>query len=160
MNIDQKLEAATIEARQHGVQRLIAAALFVCAERALVLRRLATDSDLPGVWELPGGRVEPSESVVEGLRREIDEETGLTLAAEPKLSGWFDYRNSQGSLSRQFNFLVELPHEVTPTRHPEHDAYQWVDAAQVRRLNCTTETRRSILEVLNARDRSTSFRTL
>lgn len=28
-------------------------------------------------WDLPGGRLEPSESIVEGLRREIKEETNL-----------------------------------------------------------------------------------
>jgi 8-oxo-dGTP diphosphatase len=151
MSLDRKLEAALLEARQLGVERFIAAAIFVCTDRALVLRRLTTETDLPGLWELPGGGVEPGESVLEGLRREIDEETGIVFEAMPHLSSWFDYRNSKGTRSRQFNFLIELPHEISPARHPEHDAYQWIDAAQVQTLNCSPETRRSILEILTTK---------
>lgn len=33
-------------------------------------------------WELPGGQVECGESVLEGLVREVDEETGLAIAVE------------------------------------------------------------------------------
>ncbi|MDB9249344.1 NUDIX domain-containing protein [Halorubrum ezzemoulense] len=42
--------------------------------RNLVLQR-ATD----GEWELPGGRLAPREPVCRGLRREITEETGISV---------------------------------------------------------------------------------
>src|ERR1700721_2907530 len=32
-----------------------------------------------GLWSLPGGRVEPGETDAEGLVREMEEETGLTV---------------------------------------------------------------------------------
>jgi len=51
---------------------------------------LVRHSYTPG-WYLPGGGVEPGESVYEALVREIGEETGAELSAPPQLFGL--YRN-------------------------------------------------------------------
>ncbi|MFN5837866.1 MAG: NUDIX domain-containing protein [Pseudanabaena sp.] len=50
--------------------------LFVDSGEVLLIHQMT----LPEVdcWDLPGGGLEPQEPVLDGLRREIEEETGIT----------------------------------------------------------------------------------
>jgi len=38
-----------------------------------------------GIWDIPGGRIDPGTKLIDNLRREIIEETQLILEDEPKL---------------------------------------------------------------------------
>ena len=64
---------------------LVAAALLRREGRLLLVEEMGPNDPGP-TWMLPGGVVEAGESVVEGLRRELREETGLELAGEPRLA--------------------------------------------------------------------------
>jgi ADP-ribose pyrophosphatase YjhB (NUDIX family) len=55
--------------------RVSVSALIIENERILLAHRRAIDW-----WNLPGGAVDAGETVAEGLRREVREETGLEIA--------------------------------------------------------------------------------
>jgi len=57
---------------------LVAIALIRRHDRWLVQRRREGDH-LAGVWEFPGGKVEPGEAVETALYREVAEEVGVAL---------------------------------------------------------------------------------
>lgn len=63
--------------------RLIHVAVAVIrdpAGRVLCSQRLP-HQHLAGLWEFPGGKLEPGETLADGLRREIDEELGIRAGA-------------------------------------------------------------------------------
>ena len=56
----------------------------------LILRKdgkilVVKDRWKPNIWSLPGGGVEDKESIEEGLRREIQEETGVSIQSTSKI---------------------------------------------------------------------------
>ena len=65
---------------------VVAAVLRDARGRVLLARRTA-GRDLAGAWEFPGGKVEPGETALQALGRELDEELGIrVLAAQPLIS--------------------------------------------------------------------------
>jgi mutator protein MutT len=52
--------------------------------KLLIDRRLPTGT-LPGVWEFPGGKLEPGESAQDCIAREIFEELGLKVSVGEEL---------------------------------------------------------------------------
>ena len=66
------------------------AAAIIDGDRVLAIRRRDN-----GKWEPPGGTLEPNETVLEGLHREVLEETGVAIGAA-ELSGI--YKNMTRSI--------------------------------------------------------------
>jgi len=65
----------------------VVAAILTDAHGRILLTRRTEGRDLAGLWEFPGGKVEPGESVEHALRRELHEELGIDLGAiEPLIA--------------------------------------------------------------------------
>ncbi len=62
------------------VVHVAVAVIHDAAGRVLIAQRLP-HQHLAGLWEFPGGKLEPGETLAEGLRREIGEELGIRVAA-------------------------------------------------------------------------------
>jgi len=80
------VQTLTDRDRADGVQQQVVGAVIAHAGQILILRRNAEDF-LGGTWELPSGKVDPNEDLFAALRREVAEETGLTIARSPTTSG-------------------------------------------------------------------------
>ncbi|GAA1261782.1 NUDIX hydrolase [Kitasatospora nipponensis] len=112
------------EAEAAGISGFVAAAVINHDGRVLLVRR-NPDDYMGGLWEIPSGTVEAGETILDALHRETAEETGLTIDQVSGYIGHFDYTNSRGGTTRQFNFAV-ITEKTEPVVLTEHDAHQWV----------------------------------
>ena len=60
----------------------VVAAALIDARGRVLLQRRAAGRAMAGLWEFPGGKVEPGESAEAALVRELAEELGIEVAAE------------------------------------------------------------------------------
>ncbi len=64
--------------------KLVGVAIIWDGPRILIDRRLPTGS-LGGLWEFPGGKVEPGESIAACIAREVQEELALVVEVGDRL---------------------------------------------------------------------------
>lgn len=91
--------------------------------KVLVLKRAPSMRYKPGTWDLPGGHLVIGESFEECLAREVEEETGLTIAT-PRLLG---IHNSVGLyLQAIFACAIAGRADDIRLRPYEHVEARWV----------------------------------
>ena len=85
----------------------------------LLTRRVPTLRAHGGQWALPGGRIDEGESAEDAVRREMEEEVGLSLDAGPVLGCLDDYGTRSGFIitpvvvwAPRVDRLVPNPDEV------------------------------------------------
>ncbi len=99
------------------------AVLFTVSDDVLLVRR-ASD----GGWELPGGRLNAGEDTLEGLRREIDEETNLNPEIDrPVHTTAWENDDDNGRFATYYRGYVEA---CAVELSPEHTGHRWADPAR------------------------------
>lgn len=102
--------------------------------KVLLLKR--NDPFHQGEWEIPYGRLDQHEEILEGLSRELWEETGITTFSVIKVVRlWHIYRGEKSAETEVFGttFHIQVA-SPTITLSDEHSEYQWVDPASALEL--------------------------
>lgn len=107
-------------------QALVASCVMLLddQERMLLLRYGPGQEEASGTWWLPGGMVDEGENPWPAARREMGEETGITLGSEPCLIG-IDHRVNvlgTGPVVDYF-FAARLAAGQQIRLSPEHDRH-------------------------------------
>lgn len=138
--LDQLNEKVTFD----KIQKKVVGAIICRDDQVLLLERRGDDF-MGGLVELPSGTVEQDEGLIEALKREAEEETGLEVGAVSEFVNTFDYTSGSGRNTRQFNFLVEASGEIS-VDDSEHVGFEWVDprSDRFKQLNVSEKTAASV----------------
>jgi 8-oxo-dGTP diphosphatase len=99
----------------------------IVRDRSLLAQQRAYPADAAGLWELPGGRVEPEESDVDAVVRECQEELGVEVTVGAAVGP--DVALPKGKLLRIYRATLTDP-AATPHPH-DHAALRWLKAGQL-----------------------------
>lgn len=104
--------------------------------RCLLLKRAASSRHWPGAWEWPGGKADPGEDFMTALRREVGEETGLTI--EP--TGLAGSAECELESIRIVLLCMEARLAGGAFRlSDEHEDHRWVELADLPRMDLSAQ---------------------
>ena len=119
-------------------QRIAAYGVCVNDQGRLLLARAAPSLSLRGRWFLPGGGVDHGEHPTDALRREFEEESGLTVELGPLLDVLSDVRVLPDGTNLHTVRLIYTVASWSGTLRAEQagttDAVRWVDKDELATL--------------------------
>ncbi len=111
---------------QYHNSKPCAGALIVKDNRVLLVKRAVEPCQ--GCWDIPGGFLEPGEHPLDGMLREVKEETGLDVRVIGLLGVYMDRYKFDGEDFFTLNhYYVVEPIGGTLRAADDVDAYEWFD---------------------------------
>lgn len=104
-------------------------------EKFLLLKR--ADGDFcAGIYEMPGGSVDQGEILEDGCKRELFEETGISIDTKDLISlGIFYFHNIEtGKHKTKFAFSITLKNTPVITLSADHSEYSFMSLADIEKL--------------------------
>lgn len=97
----------------------------------LLKRNSLTYANVRGEWDIVGGRIDPGTPLMDNLRREVTEETQLSILSEPKLL------DAQDIIPNAEKHVVRLSYTGHTEGEPvldinENTEYAWVTMEQLK----------------------------
>ncbi|HET7172895.1 MAG TPA: NUDIX domain-containing protein [Nocardioidaceae bacterium] len=112
----------------------VGAVIRDAAGRLLMVRRGHPPSE--GSWSIPGGRVEPGESLEHAVRREVTEETGLAVEVG-RVAGRADIPGAGSSTYDVTDFFCTAANGAEVTAGDDAAEVRWVTRAEIDALQCS-----------------------
>lgn len=126
---------------EHGIgtaPTIVAAGLITGPDGRLLITRRTRPEQLAGLWEFPGGKVEPGEGTTEALVREIDEELDLPIDVGTALRPPPGIATAQGFWPISDRLQMITLFATAPTTavrlSPAHDRHRWCTSEELAAL--------------------------
>lgn len=149
--INPRLLAKLLDDCQNdGIQKIVAGAVIIFKNNQILLLERAAGEFKAGLIELPSGGVNDSETIIEGLIREVKEETNLDVLNVTDYLGFFDYLSSTGRKTRQLNFSVITEPGEIQINPIEHASYIMLEPTNhnLQNLNISEQTKMVVKKII------------
>lgn len=126
-NLNVQSEIPMTEARAPIPHKQIGVAVIWNDQQQILIDRRRQEGLLGGLWEFPGGKIEPQETVEDCIRREIKEELGIEVSVGEKLIT-VEHAYSHFKVTLNVHHCRHLSGQPQPL---ECDEVRWIDLAEI-----------------------------
>ncbi|PSN20509.1 A/G-specific adenine glycosylase [filamentous cyanobacterium CCP5] len=126
-NLNVQSEIPMSEPRGPLPHKQIGVAVIWNEQGQILIDRRRQEGLLGGLWEFPGGKIEPQETVEACICREIKEELGIDIAVEERLIA-VDHAYSHFKVTLNVHHCRHLSGEPQPL---ECDEVRWIELAEI-----------------------------
>jgi len=114
----------------------VKAILIDSKNNVLLIKRSKKYVNMVDFWDIPGGRINFGEEPVDGLSREIKEETGLELdEVKDIVDASTIFKDEEKHIVR-ITYLATVKETATSISH-EHTDFQWININEIKDLKDT-----------------------
>ncbi len=113
-------------------------------EFLVLLRSRIKYGNFGDMWDIPGGRIIPGTDLIENLRREIKEETGLNYTGIPVLVAAQDVLRHKDKHVVRLTYIGEL--DGVPVLDDENTEYKWLTLPEMKKMNDLDQYVRELLK--------------
>ena len=106
-------------------------ALIEYGGKFLFIERPHSENEYKGMWVFPGGRVHADEDIVQGLRRELVEETGVSGHDEICMLSSYRFTRTDGSSTQGIVFLVRTNSEEVVLDPDSASGHAWITPEEI-----------------------------
>lgn len=115
--------------------KIIQKAIVLCRGKFLLIQRSIEDTS-GGLWDFPGGNLKFLESLEKGIKREIKEETGLSITNLKKISVHEFIRAKKKKHFILFLYVCNS-NSLNVRLSKEHAAFVWIDKSNLKKYKIT-----------------------
>lgn len=109
--------------------------------KILLVQRPPDDAFDPNLWELPGGKLEYGEDLIESLKREVEEEVDLQVKVRYPAKTWHFYKKPYWVTG--VTFICDYIGGSVKLS-PEHQDYEWIDPKDYQGYQLSTTVKEQI----------------